>query len=196
MLDVGAGRAPYRELLKGRVGEYVTLDTAPAPGIDVVGSALELPFGDAEFDTVLSSQVLEHVPDPQKMFSELCRVVRPGGVVVISAPQYWPEHESPYDFRRFTIYGLRDLGRRFGFEAIEERRQGGGFAVALHAINNVLAERMHFGDESVPRSRKVVVAGLVFPMFAILNLLFVILDLALPSRDDTLNHTVVFRRMA
>lgn len=194
MLDVGAGRAPYRALLEGRVDEYVTLDTAPAPGIDVVGSALELPFGEAEFDVVFSSQVLEHVPDAQKMFSELRRVVRPGGIVVISVPQYWPEHESPFDFRRFTIHGLRELGRSFGLETIEERRQGGGFSVALQAINNVLAERLHFGDESVPRARKFALAMVLFPTFALLNLLFLLLDRALPSRDDTLNHTVVFRR--
>ncbi len=195
-LDVGAGNAPYRELLRNRIECYTALDLSPAPGIDVVGSALDLPFDAASYDVIFSSQVLEHVTNPQRMLMELSRVVKPNGCVVISAPQYWPEHEIPYDFSRFTIHGLRELGRVAGLKIIDERRQGGGFAVAGQAINNTLAERLHFSNEAVSRGRKLIVAAALFPMFMIINVLFETLDKLIPSRYDTLNLVVVFRRTA
>lgn len=195
LLDVGSGRAPYRRYLSLQLESYTALDLEPAPEVDVVGSALALPFEEAQFDTIFSSQVLEHVTDPQLMLRELARVVVVGGHVIVSAPQYWPEHEVPFDFYRFTIHGLRKLGENVGLEIVEEQRQGGGFAVAGQAINNVLAERMHFGDTSVLKVRKLLLAGVLFPVFAIVNVLFGALDRLVPSRDDTLNLAVVYRRL-
>ncbi|GAC1465548.1 MAG: hypothetical protein PVSMB8_17240 [Vulcanimicrobiaceae bacterium] len=178
-----------------QIESYVALDTAPGPEVDIVGDALNLPFGDGEFETIFSSQVLEHVSDPRRMLSELARASSTDGKIIVSVPQYWPEHEVPFDFQRLTIHGLRALGSSVGLQVIEERRQGGGFAVAGQSINNVLAERLHFGDSSLTKRSKYLRAAVLFPIFFVVNVVFAILDRTIPSRDDTLNLAVVFRRL-
>ena len=196
LLDVGCGRTPYREMISEQIESYTALDIAPAPEVDVVGDALNLPFENDAFQTVFTSQVLEHVTDPRRMLAELARVVTPDGYVILSVPQYWPEHEVPYDFHRFTIHGLQSLGTGVGLEMIHSCRQGGGFAVAGQAINNVLAERIHFGDPSFSKLSKILRAALLCPIFLLANVTFGVLDRLLPSRDDTLGLGVVYRRLS
>jgi SAM-dependent methyltransferase len=77
--------------------------------VDVYSIAHALPFGDNEFDIVLCTEMLEHVPDPQAVLSEIQRVLRPGGRLIMTTPFLVPLHEEPYDFFRYTSHGLRHL---------------------------------------------------------------------------------------
>ena len=52
-------------------------------------SGFNLPFPDASFSCVLSSEVIEHVPKESPMIDELCRVLKPGGRLVLGTPDYW-----------------------------------------------------------------------------------------------------------
>jgi len=78
-----------------------------------------LPFKDAVFDTVLCNEVLEHVPEPARLMAEVARVLKPGGVLLLTTPQTWGLHMEPYDFYRYTKYGLRYLAEKSGLEVIE-----------------------------------------------------------------------------
>lgn len=111
LLDAGCGERPYRliydDLVESSVGcdhEACMHDKAD---IDVFASLDDLPFEDESFDTVLCTNVLEHVANAGRAFAELSRVLKPGGYMIISTPFLYPLHEAPYDFYRYTIYGLR-----------------------------------------------------------------------------------------
>jgi SAM-dependent methyltransferase len=131
VLDVGCGGRPYEGRLPAGA-RYVGVD-APASRAshpDSWALAESLPFAAGRFDLVLCTQVLEHLPDPAAATEEMARVLRPGGVLVLTAPQTWCLHEEPFDYFRFTRYGLGQLARDAGLEPVEVRRQGGFWAVA------------------------------------------------------------------
>src|SRR6476469_1391980 len=80
VLDIGCGLQPYRPFLDAAQTEYVGIDReGPLSTPTIVGSAESLPFPDESFDVVLSTQVLEHVPDPEQALTEAVRVLKKGG---------------------------------------------------------------------------------------------------------------------
>lgn len=139
VLDAGAGDQPYRGLFAHC--EYVAADwegTGYGSDRDVTGPLHDLPVETGSFDAVLCTQVLEHVPNPADALRELHRVLRPGGSLWLTAPFVWPLHEEPYDFFRYTPYGLESLTSAAGFRGIEiEARTGyfGSIAMMLEQID-------------------------------------------------------------
>jgi SAM-dependent methyltransferase len=125
MLDVGCGVRPSRHPFAGTISSWVGLDRNPDCRPGVVGDAQRLPFRDLAFDTLLCSQVLEHLPEPGLAMTEMARVLRPGGNLILTAPHIWGIHEEPHDYYRFTRYGLAHLMARAGLEAIEIRAMAG-----------------------------------------------------------------------
>jgi len=120
LLDVGCGDRRYEPVFRQRVSSWTALDwpvsfDGRGGRPDIVADALRLPITDASFDTVLCTQVLEHVPEPQRLLAEAFRVLRPGGQLVLTAPQYNALHEEPRDFFRYTCYGLDHLAAGCGF---------------------------------------------------------------------------------
>jgi SAM-dependent methyltransferase len=135
VLDVGAGTAKYQEFIKARSNSYLTLDIVE--GADIVADAKAIPFDDGKFDTVLSFQMLEHVDEPSKVISEMFRILKTGGKVIVTAPFMVPVHSDPYDFRRFTKEGLAFELRRAGFKIIESESYGGLFGTLLELFKFV-----------------------------------------------------------
>lgn len=134
MLDVGCGSQQYRKFVACRhyVGIEWTLDKRPP----VVADVTRIPFGDHTFDSALCTEVLEHLPEPGRCLAEIHRVVKPGGTVFFTVPMTMYTHSEPFDFYRYTEYGLRYLLAKHGFEIVEVRRLGGVLSVmASHAIS-------------------------------------------------------------
>jgi SAM-dependent methyltransferase len=122
VLDAGSGRAPYRGLFAH--ARYETADFVAVKGKkyaeqDYVCDLARIPVEDARFDHVLLTQVLEHIPEPATVLAELHRVMAPGGTLWLTAPLFYAEHEKPYDFFRYTQFGLRRLLEDAGFEVRE-----------------------------------------------------------------------------
>ncbi len=132
LLDSGCGNQPYRGWYEPLVDEVVTLDAAPADGVDVLGFADRLPFADQSFDTVLVTEVLEHVENAERAVGEIFRILRPGGHALITVPYFYPTHEAPYDYRRFTHFGLTDLLRRNDFDVVGLEAKGGPGLLLAH----------------------------------------------------------------
>jgi SAM-dependent methyltransferase len=131
MLDVGSADGPSVEWMRTS-GRRVTLDVDPRglkAGEGVCGSALALPFGDATFDVVGAFDVVEHCEPEDQALSELARVLRPGGWLLLSVPAYqwaWSDHDvRAGHYRRYTRSRLLAAVRAAGFDV---RRCTYGFA--------------------------------------------------------------------
>jgi SAM-dependent methyltransferase len=122
VLDAGAGRAPYRDLFghaRYETADFVSVKGKKYVQPDYVCDLAQIPVEDARFDHVLLTQVLEHIPEPPTVLAELHRVMKPGGTLWLTAPLFYAEHERPYDYFRYTRYGLRHLLEGAGF-AVQE----------------------------------------------------------------------------
>lgn len=134
-LDFGAGTAKYQHLIRPQTSKYTTFDMVAGKNIDVVGDALNPPFADKSFDTIISTQVLEHVEKPWIMVREIGRIIRPGGICITTAPFLVPYHADPYDFFRYTKEGMVSLFKNEGFEMVESGSYGKMFAVFSEMIH-------------------------------------------------------------
>jgi len=135
-LDFGAGTAKYQNLIRPQTSEYITFDMIAGKNIDVVGDVLNPPFKDGEFDTIISTQVLEHVEKPWVMINQIGRILKSGGTCIMTAPFIVPFHADPYDFFRYTETGLTSMFKNEGFEIVESGSYG--------KIFGVLSEMIHF----------------------------------------------------
>jgi methyltransferase family protein len=140
LLDVGAGNSPYRELFDHVRYQSSDWANSPHPGareVDHIGPAHDLPVGDGEYDGVLCTQVLEHVPNPAEVARELFRILRPGGRAYVTVPLAWELHELPFDFYRYTPHGLAEIFGRAGFERLDIRPRNDCFRTLAQLMHNV-----------------------------------------------------------
>lgn len=127
VVDVGCGTAPYRSMFSHT--RYVGVEVVSASkfgsakgGADVLYDGRRLPMADESADHILCNQVLEHVFEPVEFLQELRRILRPHGRIMLTVPFIWDEHEQPYDFARYSSFGLTHLAGKSGLEIIEARR--------------------------------------------------------------------------
>lgn len=144
VLDAGAGRGAYRDMLLRYADEYVGIDVGASSATGVVGDAQRLPFADDSFDTVFCSQVLEHVPEPWLALAEFRRVLKPGGALILSVPHLSWLHNEPFDFYRYTRHGVNFLLNRAGFAAATIDPAGGLLSLLGH-IPSTLLVNLTFG---------------------------------------------------
>lgn len=128
VLDVGAGRLAYKPLVTKYTQKYVSSDFDKThPDLDVVTDIETMSFNDRSFDVVLCSQVLEHVPHPWVALAEIKRVLKKDGIGIITVPLFGYIHNAPYDFYRYTHYGLKSLAHDAGFSVVTVAPLGGFF---------------------------------------------------------------------
>lgn len=161
LLDSGCGNQPFKDWYGPLVDEVYCLDAAPIEGVDVVGFADRLPFAGGTFDTVLATEVLEHVADAEVAAGEIFRVLRPGGHTIITVPFFYPTHEAPYDFRRFTHFGLTSLLERHGLEVVTLESKGGGLLMFAHLFVMAVVAALDGVGYKLGRSRALTTNPLV-----------------------------------
>lgn len=137
VLDLGCGNRPYQWMIPEVrwVGINPVTDGAEP---DLLGDALALPFKDASLDGVLATQVLEHVRRPWVALEEISRCLRPGGWCILTVPMSWRLHEEPWDFWRFTRYGLRGIAEDAGLEVVRIDEDLGTLPSVLNSFQHVL----------------------------------------------------------
>lgn len=174
VIDVGCGEKPYADFFEGAhyVGlNYGTDDASP----DIVGDAQQLPLRSNRADIVFSTQVIEHVPHPEKLVQEAFRVLKPRGVLLLTGPFYWPLHEEPHDFYRFTRYGFEHLLASAGFEVVSIRGDAGAVTQAAVALIEVLPRPLLF-------------------LVPVINLVTPLLQRFSRNEKSTLNYIVLARK--
>jgi SAM-dependent methyltransferase len=121
-LDIGCGSKPYSNLFNTE--KYVGMDVEVTghkhtdSKIDVFYDGLTFPFPDGSFDSIVCFEVLEHVFNPDIFLSEANRVLKPGGTAIFTVPFIWDEHEQPYDFARYSSFGLKHMFGKAGFVVV------------------------------------------------------------------------------
>ena len=90
-----------------------TLDIAEEKRPDVVGDVHSLPFEDATYDVIVCSEAYEHFYNPFVATAEIFRVLKPGGLLLVTTRFMFPVHDAPHDYFRFTPYGMRELFKDF-----------------------------------------------------------------------------------
>ena len=111
ILEIGAGTKSYKRFFKEC--DFVTTDVKKISGIDESADVTNLQFASDSFDIVLCISVLEHVKDYQKAISEIHRVLKKGGDVIIVTPFLFPLHDVPTDYWRFTGYAFKEILKNF-----------------------------------------------------------------------------------
>lgn len=130
LLDMGCGHVPYLEMYRPFVEANVCVDWASSlhasDHLDHTADLNEpLPFPAASFDTVLLTDVLEHIARPWLLFSEIARILRPDGHAIIGVPYMYWLHEQPHDYYRYTEFGLRRLAGDAGLAPVHLAPYGG-----------------------------------------------------------------------
>jgi SAM-dependent methyltransferase len=139
VLDVGCGSKPYRQLFNSDA--YVGLDVEQSghrhagEDVDVFYDGRTFPFADGEFDSVVSFEALEHVFTPERFIAEIGRVLRPGGTLLLTVPFVWDEHEQPYDYARYSSFGLQHLLDANGFTVLSSVKTCADVRVLAQLVN-------------------------------------------------------------
>ena len=142
-LDVGSGTAPYRNLIMKslRVQNYYEMDIAPSESTSFVSSAEKIPLSSDSMDLIVSFDVLQHIQHYDKVLNEFFRVIKPGGLVILSVPFLYSECDF-HDFHRWTFEGISaELSSR-GFDIVSSKKRGGIFfaigCFALWGLDHIL----------------------------------------------------------
>ena len=136
LVDLGCGGKPYEPVFRPYTRSSLGVDnpatfsdhTSASPAVDRWADCAATGLPGATFNTVLSTQVLEHLPDPGGLIAEAYRLLVPGGTCITTAPMLWELHAEPVDFFRFTKFGLIRLFERAGFQLLEVTPLEGAFA--------------------------------------------------------------------
>ena len=116
-LDIGCGDRMYKELFPNSI--CVDIDRSRHP--DIVADVHHMDvFESGTFDCILCTEVLEHCYAPWKAADEMLRVLKPGGILLLSTRFVYPLHDTPHDYYRFTKYGLKTLFSKYRILEIKE----------------------------------------------------------------------------
>jgi len=139
VFDIGCGNKPYESLFRNK-GKYTGCDIVQSSEnkVDIICTVDNIPLDANQFDTVISTQVLEHVVDHDKMLAEAYRLLKWGGKIILTAPMVWEHHEVPHDFFRFTRFGLIHIFEKAGFRIIQVKANGGKWALIGQMLQNVI----------------------------------------------------------
>ena len=193
VLDIGCGTKPYESVYAADqyVGlEYDTPENRERKNADYFYDGNKFPFNNEEFDTAVANQVFEHVFNPNEFLFEINRILRVNGMLLITVPFVWDEHEQPRDFARYTSFGLSALLQKSGFEIVEHRKSVDDVRVIFQLINAYIY-KLVMGNSSF---LNILLTVLLISPF---NILGAILGKLLPKNGDLyLDNIIVAKKVS
>ncbi len=198
LLDVGCGTKPYREVFADVVEEHIGIDfpssvssNKESKNVEVYSILPYLPFKNEAFDTVLATEVLEHVPEPSFAFDEIKRVLKKKGVLILTTPQSWGLHETPHDYYRYTRYGLKHLAEKNNFDVLFIKPLGGFFSLIGQRMSSFVFYSLAIDKKG--NRRTILLRAPAHAICMFLQLTFRILDKIFYREGDTIGNILVAR---
>ena len=192
LLDLGCGNKPYKNLFTN-VSKYIGVDIEN-PGhdhskedIDVYYDGKTLPFNQEHFDSVFFSEVLEHVFNADEILDEIHRVLKKDGIILLTVPFIWDEHEVPNDFGRYTTFGIQHLLEKHKFEIIEIEKTGNFFEVLVQLFIHYLRHLLYSPNKYIN-----LLINLIF--IAPFTIIGLILSIIVPKKKSLYFNNVVLAR--
>jgi SAM-dependent methyltransferase len=143
LLDLGCGKAPLFGIYHLYASEVYCVDWENSlhenRHLDAVCNLNRLlPLPDESFDAIILSDVLEHIAEPKLLFSEMHRILRTGGKILLNVPFYYPLHEEPYDYFRYTRFALRKFADDARLKVVKLTAAGGALIVMTDIMSKFL----------------------------------------------------------
>lgn len=188
VLDVGCGSKPYVKLFT-EINSYAGLEydspilKEKKLEVDYTYDGKNFPFKDNQFDSVVSFQVLEHVFEPEAFILEIKRILKPNGRLLITVPFIWDEHEQPYDYARYTSFGLRYLFEKFNFNVLYQKK-------TLTSLSSLVQLLIVYLYKGLPKNKYVYYIYCLLLFFP-LNVLGAILNWVNCSEDFYMDNIIV-----
>ncbi|MBD2077874.1 class I SAM-dependent methyltransferase [Phormidium sp. FACHB-592] len=189
-LDVGCGQKPYQGLYPN--SDYIGLEigsfeTNCNRAADYFYDGVHFPFAEQEFDSVITNQVFEHVFNPDQFLSEIYRILKPEGFLLLTVPFVWDEHEQPVDYARYSSFGLKHILEANGFKVLEQRKSMADVRTLFQLANGYLYKK------TVTKSN-VLNSLITLVLMSPLNLLGELLAIILPKNEDLYLDNIVLAR--
>jgi SAM-dependent methyltransferase len=194
MVDIGCGLRPYQLLFKDGVTSYIGIDwpaSVEKARPDIISDALSLPILHDKADTVLATELIEHLPDPDQFIAEVARILRINGALILSVPFLEPLHEEPRDYYRLTPHGLRVILERHGFSLVHLSPKGGLPAVLGSFISQSVYELLNPLDKHGKRKNHILGLLIALPLCFIVQGLFYLLDILSKETKYTMGYITV-----
>jgi SAM-dependent methyltransferase len=191
ILDVGCGKKPYKKYFKTDHYFGIEIDFGGhanhAKEADAFYDGKNIPFDNESFDYILSTQVLEHVENPNYLVREMFRVLKINGEVLVTIPFVCNEHEQPFDFWRFTQFGCKKIMEEAGFKEINITPTCGIFSVVGQLFSSALFENLKIGS-----FLKILLTIFIITPIQSLSLFF---DFIIRNRRLTLNYIIIAKKI-
>jgi len=197
LLDIGCGVKPYEKIFAPYVDKYYGTEYSPESGYrgnhaDLGADASAMPFADKSVDTILCTQVLEHVAHPEKVIEEFARILKPNGVIITTAPFFYPIHDE-YDFFRYTDKGIAVIMKRHGLEIVKiEPLNGTGVTVAV--LFNFYLFEIGFMWTKWMYPIGFILRPVLWLLICLINLLGWVMEKAIPSKHMALDHLTIGKK--
>jgi len=191
LLDIGCGTKPYKDMCDN-VSEYIGLEIDDEGNrnhsfADVFYDGRTMPFEDKSFDSLISNQVFEHVFNPNEFLKEVNRVAKMDAKLLLTVPFVWDEHEQPYDYARYSSFGLKYILSENGFEVTEHRKSNNGIEIIFQLLNDYIYK------VTLTKNKFINLASMLFLM-APFNIIGVVFALVLPKNGDLYLDNIVLAK--
>lgn len=195
IIDVGCGQKPYKHLFNHL--KYIGIEVEQEghdhtnEDVDVFYDGKKIPFEDNTFDNAITSQVLEHVFEPDAFLREIHRVLKPNGHLLLTVPFVWDEHEQPYDYARYSSFGLKYLIEKNGFQIVTHIKTLQDVRVIFQLINGYIYKKTVFLRQN-PKLN--IIVSFVFNAW--INIIGLVLGFILPKNKDLyLDNVIVVKKV-
>ncbi len=192
ILDFWAWESPYKSILNYE--KYITLDIEKSwhsntkNEINYYYDWKSIPFDDNTFDSIISTEVFEHIPNLWEILLELNRILKPNWKMYITIPFSWEEHEVPYDFTRYTQFWIIHILERSWFKIINLEKSWNYIEVIFQFI-------VCYISSVFPKVKNKILKWLIFSLKVILIspfvLMWIFLSKILPKNDKIYLNTII-----